>query len=235
MKKIAIITARGGSKRIPKKNIKDFCGKPIISYSIRSALESNLFDEVMVSTDSEEIAQIAKHYQAKVPFLRRAETANDFATTSDVLLEVLDDYEKRGKTFDTACCIYPTAPFVTAQQLIKADGILKKENADVVVPMVAFSYPPQRGMVQREDGCVEMLSAQYINTRSQDLEKIYHDCGQFYYFSTSAFKKSKNIMQGKIMPIIISELEVQDIDNESDWKLAELKYQLLIEGKCCLH
>lgn len=234
MKSIAIITARGGSKRIPHKNIKDFCGKPIIIYSIEAALGSNLFDEVMVSTDDEKIAHIAKEAGAAVPFMRNKKTSDDYATTSDVLLEVLDAYEKRGEKYESACCIYPTAPFVTAQKLIEAEKMMRKANADSVVPMVAFSYPPQRGMVQTGDGSVEMISPQYANTRTQDLEKIYHDCGQFYYFSVSAFRKSKNIMQGKIMPIIISELEMQDIDNELDWNLAEMKYRLLMEEKCCL-
>lgn len=227
MKSIAIITARGGSKRIPGKNIKDFCGKPIISYSIQAALESNIFDEVMVTTDSNEIAQIASQYGAKVPFLRSERTSNDFATTSDVLVEVLEEYEKRGEVFETACCIYPTAPFVTARHLVEAQRILKESNADIVMPMVAFSYPPQRGLLKKSDGSVAMISPQYINTRSQDLEPIYHDCGQYYFFSVSQFRQNQNIMRGKIFPIIISELEMQDIDNETDWKLAELKYRLL--------
>lgn len=226
---IAIITARGGSKRIPRKNIRGFCGKPIMQYSIEAALESYLFDEVMVSTDDAEIAEIAKKCGANVPFMRSEEASNDYATTSDVILEVINEYEKLGKTFDNACCIYPTAPFVTAQQLKKADETLKKEKADIVIPVVAFSYPPQRGMIQNIDGSLKMLTPQYMNSRSQDLEKIYHDCGQFYYFSVPKFKTNKNIMKGKIMPIVISEIEMQDIDNELDWKLAELKYSLFIE------
>lgn len=230
---LAVITARGGSKRIPRKNIKEFCGEPIIAYSIRAALESGIFEEVMVSTDDEEIAQAARSYGANVPFMRSKETANDFATTSDVLLEVLGEYEKRGQCFERACCIYPTAPFVTSHKLIQAMEVLEKEKADVVIPMVAFSYPPQRGVVKKEDGSVEMVLPQYINTRSQDLEDIYHDCGQFYAFSVSNFKATQNIMKGRIVPIIVSELEMQDIDNESDWKLAELKYKIMMEDSGC--
>lgn len=229
MRSIAIITARGGSKRIPKKNIKDFCGRPIISYSIQAALESKLFDEVMVSTDSDEIAQIATQYGARVPFLRSPETSSDTATTSEVIQEVLDRYETEGEYFDTACCIYPTAPFMKASHLVEASEILADKEADIVIPMAAFSYPPQRGMVQGRDGSVKMVHPEYRNSRSQDLEPIYHDCGQYYFFSVPKFKVNQNIMCGRIVPIIISQLEMQDIDNESDWKLAELKYRLLVE------
>ena len=139
-KRIAIITARGGSKRIPKKNIKDFCGKPIIAYSIEAAISSKLFDEVMVSTDSEEIAEIAKKYGASVPFMRSAETSNDYATTNDVLIEVFNEYEKRGQEFDIAVCIYPTAPFVTADKLKRAIDMVEKDGADAVTPVVQFRF-----------------------------------------------------------------------------------------------
>lgn len=229
MYSIAIILARGGSKRIPQKNIKDFCGKPILAYSIETALKSKVFDEVMVSTNSDKIADLAKKYGANVPFRRSEKNADDFATTSNALLEVLDEYEKRGKKFEVACCIYPTAPFVTAKHLIEAVALLKSKKADVVLPVVAFSYPPQRGLIQKENGNIEMAFPQYMDARSQDLEKIYHDCGQYYVFKVSAFQKNKNIMRGRIWPVTVSELEMQDIDNESDWKLAEIKYKLLME------
>ncbi len=229
MNKIAIITARGGSKRIPHKNMKHFCGKPILAYSIEAALESKVFDEVMVSTDSDAIAKVALKYGAEVPFRRSAETADDYSTTNNVLLEVLDEYEKRGRKFEVACCIYPTAPFVTANRLAEAVASLKSRKADVVMPVTVFSYPPQRGLIQNEDGSVEMALPQYMNTRSQDLKKIYHDCGQYYVFDVEAFRKQKNIMQGKIWPMVVSELEMQDIDNESDWILAEIKYKQFME------
>ena len=147
MRRIAIITARGGSKRIPRKNIKEFCGKPILAYSIEAALASGLFDTVMVSTDDEEIAGIAKEYGAEVPFYRSEATSNDFATTNDVLLEVLAEYEKRGEQYDVACCIYPTAPFVTSEKLKDATKRLEDSDADTIIPVVAFSYPPQRAMI----------------------------------------------------------------------------------------
>ena len=224
MKKVAIITARGGSKRIPRKNIKEFCGKPILAYSIEAALGSGLFDTVMVSTDDEEIAQIAREYGAEVPFFRSEKTANDFATTNDVLLEVLEEYEKRGQHFDLACCIYPTAPFVTAKKLQTAEKMLLESDADTLIPVVSFSYPPQRAMIMENDRLV-FEYPQYMDSRSQDLTPHYHDVGQFYFFHTEAFSKNKKLMLGNILPMVVSELEVQDIDNLTDWEIAEIKYR----------
>ncbi len=230
MSSIAIITARGGSKRIPKKNIKEFCGKPIIAYSIEAAKESGLFDEVMVSTDSEEIAGIARRYGAAVPFMRSEKTSGDFAGTNDVLMEVLEEYEKRGKRYETGCCIYPTAPFVTAEKLKDAMGKLMAGDADTLIPVVEFSYPPKRALVIR-DGLLQFGNPVYMDSRSQDLEKEYHDVGQFYCFKTAAFWKNKKLMLGKILPYVVSEMEVQDIDNDSDWQIAEIKYKLLTKEK----
>ena len=225
-RRIAIITARGGSKRIPQKNIRSFCGKPILTYSIEAALASKLFDEVMVSTDSEEIAQIAEEAGAKVPFLRSAETSNDYATTADVLLEVLSEYEKQGKRFDTVCCIYPTAPFVTAQKLQRAVLLLEEEDADSVVPVVRYSFPPQRAFVIR-DGLTVMKYPEHARSRSQDLEPYFHDCGQFYCMQTERFLQKKQIFTDRTLSIEMPETEVQDIDNETDWELAELKYKIM--------
>lgn len=227
-KKIAIITARGGSKRIPRKNIKEFCGKPIMAYSIQAAVDSAVFDTVMVSTDDEEIAQIARQYGAEVPFYRSAETAGDFATTNDVLLEVLAEYEKRGRKFDMAVCIYPTAPFVTAGKLRSAVEQLSASDADTLIPVVAFSYPPQRAMVV-EEGRLVFKYPRYLDSRSQDLTPHYHDAGQFYVFRTAAFQANRKLMVGDILPMVVSELEVQDIDNQTDWEIAEMKYRLMTE------
>lgn len=227
MKKIAIITARGGSKRIPYKNIKDFLGKPILAYSIEAAIASNEFDEVMVSTDDEKIAEIAKQYGAKVPFYRSEKTSGDFATTNDVLLEVIDEYEKRGETFDIGVCIYPTAPFVTGEKIKKAVRTLVESDADTLIPVVQFSYPPKRSMVIR-DGKLIFAHPEFIDSRSQDLESEYHDVGQFYCFKIDAYKKNKKLMLGNILPMVIDETEVQDIDNESDWKIAEIKYKAML-------
>lgn len=227
MKKIAMITARGGSKRIPRKNIKEFCGKPIIAYSIEAALASGVFDTVMVSTDDEEIAEVAKQYGAEVPFYRSEKTSNDFATTADVILEVLEEYEKRGERFDIACCIYPTAPFLTSERLAEAVNKLEYSDADTLLPVVTFSYPVQRALIVREEKLV-FEYPQYMDSRSQDLEKHYHDVGQFYVLRTEAFKENKKLMLGSIIPYEMSEMEVQDIDNQTDWEIAEMKYRILM-------
>lgn len=230
IKRLAIITARGGSKRIPKKNIREFCGKPIIGYSIQAAKDAGVFDTVMVSTDSEEIAAIAKQEGAEVPFLRSEETSGDFATTSDVILEVLLQYEARGEVFDEVCCIYPTAPFVTGEKLKDAVNVMEEKKYDSVMPVTPFSFPPLRGMVLDGDK-ISYKWEKYEDYRSQDLETIYHDCGQFYVLNTEVFKQTKKLVTKNTGAIEISELEMQDIDNEIDWKLAELKYELLRERK----
>lgn len=226
---VAIITARGGSKRIPRKNIKEFCGKPILAYSVEAAIASGIFDRVMVSTDDEEIAEIARRYGAEVPFMRSEKTANDFATTTDVIFEVLDEYARRGEQFELGCCIYPTAPFVTAEKLKKGMETLLSGDADTLIPVVSFSYPPQRAMVIRE-GMLSFGQPEYLTTRSQDLEPYYHDAGQFYLFRTEAYRRNGNLLKGKILPLVVSELEVQDIDNLTDWEIAEMKYRLMLKN-----
>ena len=227
MKAVAIITARGGSKRIPGKNKKEFLGKPIICYSIEAALQSGLFEEVMVSTDDEEIAKIAESAGASIPFMRSEATANDYATTDDVLMEVLEEYEKRGKSFDYMACIYPTAPFVTAEKLQNAMQILQENQASGVMPVVSFSFPPQRGMAIR-GGRLEYCYPENAMKRSQDLETMYHDCGQFYCYDVEKYRACRGDLPYGYFPIEVPELEVQDIDNFSDWKLAEIKYQMMM-------
>lgn len=230
MANIAIIPARGGSKRIPKKNIKSFLGKPIIAYSIKAALDSGLFDEVMVSTDSEEIASIALKYGAKVPFLRSDENANDFATTFSVIEEVLADYQKKGEIFNTAVCIYPTAPFVSSKKLIKAFSSLNENNYDCVFPVMQFSFPIQRALSLDDDTSkVKMIHPENMSVRSQDLESSFHDAGQFYFFNIKKLLPKKKLWTNNTGAIIINEIEGQDIDSLTDWKLAELKYKLLYE------
>ena len=221
---VAIITARGGSKRIPRKNIRDFCGRPILSYSIRAALGSGAFDEVMVSTDDDEIVRVARQWGAEVPFLRSESASGDYASTDEVILEVIREYEKRGVQFERFCCIYPTAPFLTAKRLQEAMALL--DTAESVMPVVAFSYPPQRGLIV-ENGRVRRKYPQYQNTRSQDLEKMYHDCGQFYACRTDAFLRDGTTDVADLVPIYLTDLEVQDIDTEEDWEIAELKYRRL--------
>lgn len=223
---IAIITARGGSKRIPRKNIRDFLGKPIITYSIDAALKCGFFDEVMVSTDDEEIAEIAKAAGASVPFMRSSATSNDYATTTEVLLEVLSEYEKLGKTFDYMACLYPTNPFVTPEKLSNAFEIIKNGDCAEVLPVVPFSFPPQRGYILNEDNSLSYKWEQFKECRSQDLEKMYHDAGQFYFYNVEMYRKNKGV-KGIVRPIICPESEVQDIDNEEDWQLAEIKVEAM--------
>ncbi|MBR0343403.1 MAG: pseudaminic acid cytidylyltransferase [Oscillospiraceae bacterium] len=226
MSNIAIITARGGSKRIPKKNIKEFCGQPIIAYSIKAAIDSGSFDEVMVSTDSEEIAKIAIQSGAKVPFLRSDKTSNDHATTVDVITEVLDEYSKLGQAFDYFTCIYPTAPFISGEILRDAIERVESSDAEALVPVVRFSFPPQRAFVIKDDKVCYMYP-EFEKARSQDLEPIYHDCGQFYICSCDAFNKYKSLITPNTIPYIMPEEMVQDIDNMSDWVIAEAKYKVL--------
>ena len=229
-KSIAVIPARGGSKRIPHKNIKDFCGQPIIAYSIKAALDSGIFDEVMVSTDDHEIAAVAKKFGATVPFMRSAKTSDDFAITADVLAEVLDEYSKRGKSFDWFACIYPTAPFVTAKKLRAAFDTLKQSGADTLNPVVKFSYPPQRAFVMHDGFLVYKWPENYTR-RSQDLEPFYHDAGQFYFYRRLSFVNSYGGggESLKKIPMLMDEIEELDIDNLSDWELAETKFRLLQE------
>jgi N-acylneuraminate cytidylyltransferase len=225
-KSLAIITARGGSKRIPRKNIKSFLGNPIIKYSIDAAIHSKCFDEVMVSTDDREIAGISERLGARIPFMRSETTSNDFATTADVIEEVLLEYKKTGKVFDYCCCIYPTAPFVSPERLKEGLNILTLKNVDSVLPVVRFSYPIQRAL-KIENGRLLMIWPENLNKRSQDLMPAYHDAGQFYWLKVESFLKQKKLYAENSAPIEIPESEVQDIDNEEDWKIAEMKYRIL--------
>lgn len=223
MKNLCIIPARGGSKRIPRKNIKPFLGKPIIAYSIEAALKTGIFDEVMVSTDDPEIAEIARKYGANVPFYRSAETANDFATTADVLTEVLDMYASQGKYFDRMCCIYATAPLIQPQDITEAFDLLGQRDFQSVYPVVEFSYPIWRCLDVAQDGTMKRHWPEYEKFRSQDLPKEYHDSGTFYCYDIKKWQDGV----GSIGAIVLPETQVQDIDNETDWALAEMKYKLL--------
>ena len=230
MNAICIITARGGSKRIPGKNKKLFLGRPIICYSIEAALASGLFDEVMVSTDDREIAEISTKAGANVPFMRSNDTSGDYATTDDVLMEVLAKYQKMGKVFEYMACIYPTAPFVTAEKLKDAMRILVESGSGGVMPVVRFSFPPQRGMIVK-DGRLEYCYPENAMKRSQDLETMYHDCGQFYCYHVAKYLACKGDLPKGYVPVITPETEVQDIDNLSDWELAEMKYKMMLQRK----
>lgn len=228
MSAIAIITARGGSKRIPHKNIRNFCGKPILAYSIEAARESGVFDEIMVSTDDPQIAKIAVSYGAAVPFLRSAETSNDTVSSSDAVAEVLQQYAKLGRRFSLVANLYPTAPFLTAAHLREAVMQLQNSDADTLVPVVRFSFPPQRGFLIQA-GKLRAAQPEYSEARSQDLPAIYHDAGQFYLAKGDYFLARPRFYSDNMIPYELPEWDVQDIDTESDWKMAEYKYKWIHE------
>ena len=224
---LAIIPARGGSKRIPKKNIKDFLGKPIIAYAIQNAIDSQIFDEVMVSTDDKDIEKIALNYGANVPFKRSEKNSNDFATTIDVITEVLSSYKKNGKNFKYACCIYPCTPLLNKENLKNSYSLLKRDNLDCVFPIIRYGFPIQRAVKINNNGLVEMLHPVYLNTRSQDLEPTFHDAGQFYFFKVDDLLLKQKLLTNNTSYIELSEMEAQDIDNLIDWELAEIKYKII--------
>jgi N-acylneuraminate cytidylyltransferase len=225
MNNLAIIPARGGSKRIPRKNIKDFLGEPMISYSIRAAKNSGLFRTIMVSTDDEEIAETAKRQGAEIPFFRSPENSDDHATTADVLVEVLEWYSQQQIVpYENVSCIYPCAPLIQSEKLIQAYELLLT-GYDSVIPIVPFGYPLSRALETR-NGKVRFSVQEHWNRRSQDLPTYYHDSGQFYWLDIQAFLKSKQLITDNTGYVELSEIEAQDIDNHEDWTLAELKYKL---------
>ncbi|MGG6231417.1 pseudaminic acid cytidylyltransferase [Tenacibaculum sp. SDUM215027] len=227
MTRIAIIPARGGSKRIPKKNIKTFLGKPIIAYSIEAAIKSDLFNQVIVSTDNIEIAEIAQQYGATVPFIRSKKNSDDFATTFDVIKEVLNWYHEQNISIELACCLYATAPFINSELLHKAKEKLISNQFDTVFPAIRFSFPIQRAIKMVDgNGKFNLFQPEYLSSRSQDLEPAFHDAGQFYFFKPTVILENKKLWTDNSGIIEIDELLAQDIDNETDWKLAELKYKL---------
>ncbi|MBS0000580.1 MAG: pseudaminic acid cytidylyltransferase [Cyclobacteriaceae bacterium] len=218
---LAIIPARGRSKRIPGKNIKPFLGKPIIAYSIENALQSGLFEEIMVSTDDEGIADLARKFGANVPFLRSEKTSDDHAILNDVLREVVAGYRKMGRRFDAICMLLSTAPLIRQSVLLGAHELLIKEHFDSVRPVVKYPYPIQRSL-RMNNNRVEMFFPENYSTRSQDLEPAYHDAGQFYWIN-----KDKGLTDPNKGGILIPEMEAHDIDSPEDWEMAELKYKLL--------
>lgn len=226
MSVIAIITARGGSKRIPKKNIKEFYGKPMLAYAIEAAKGAGIFDEIMVSTDSEEIADVARKYGANVPFMRSEKTSNDFATTFDVLEEVINEYKKQGKSFDKLCCIYPCVPFLTSKTLNESYKTFINGNYDALQPVCTYPSPIERAM-RLDNGLLVPDSPEKLKIRTQDLQKAYFDVGMFYYCQTEVMLREKTLVPNKTAGYVIDEPECQDIDTPDDWKMAELKYKLL--------
>ena len=224
MKTLCIIPARGGSKRIPRKNINNFLGHPIIYYSIKNAIESKCFDEIMVSTDDVEIKEIALRYGANVPFIRSIKNSDDNVPIKDVIIEVLLKYKDIGINFDYVCCIFATAPLLNKKNIIL--GLEKIKEFDYVFAVTPFSFPIQRSLVIKNNTSF-FKYPEYINTRSQDLEVHYQDAGQFYWSKTNRLLETKEIYSKNNFTIILNEIEVQDIDNKSDWIIAEMKFKLL--------
>ncbi|MDR2942396.1 MAG: pseudaminic acid cytidylyltransferase [Treponema sp.] len=223
---IAIITARGGSKRIPKKNIKDFFGRPMLSYAISACKDSGIFSEIMVSTDSEEIAEVANNSGARVPFMRSPKTADDFASTFDVLEEVINNYKKEGQEFDHLCCVYPCVPFLSGKTLQNAYAQLAESGSDALQPVCKFPVPVEWAM-KIENGILVPNDRKAQLIRSQDLTPKYFDVGMFYMIKTAIMLKEKSLTPPKTMAYIMDEREVQDIDTIDDWLMAEIKYKLI--------
>lgn len=224
---IAIIPARGGSKRIPRKNIKLFHGKPMIAYSIEAAKLSGCFDKIIVSTDDQEIAEVALQYGAEVPFLRPEKLSNDHATTMDVMQHALNWCEAEGMEIENVCCLYATAPFVLPEYIKQGYQRLKSENAQFIFSATTFPFPIQRAIKLSPAGEVSMYSPENEQVRSQDLVEAYHDAGQFYWGKASAFKNALPIFSEHSRVILMPRSRVQDIDTAEDWEFAEILYSAL--------
>ncbi|MCX6074655.1 MAG: pseudaminic acid cytidylyltransferase [Campylobacterales bacterium] len=225
--KIAIIPARGGSKRIPRKNIKLFQGKPMIAYSIEAAKECGLFDKIIVSTDDEEIAEIARSYGAEVPFIRPKELSDDHTATIPVIAHAIQTLQEQGDSIDTVCCIYATAPFIRSEDIVSAYNALLTHNKQYAFPVTSFPFPIFRGVKRDEEGNVQMFFPEHFSTRSQDLEEAYHDVGQFYWGTSEAWLEGNPIFSEAATTIILPRHLVQDIDTLEDWERAELMYKVL--------
>jgi len=222
--KIAVIPARGGSKRIPRKNIKEFFGRPMISWAISAALGAKLFDEVVVSTDDEEIASIANNSGAKTPFMRPSELADDLTPTVPVIAHAISEYARNGVTVEYACCIYPCSPFIESEDLVAGFNLMREFGSDFVYPVSEYPHPVQRAMRQLKNGKMEFLQSEFELTRTQDLEKTYHDCGQFYWGVGQAWLDNKK-MHTDGLGMILPSWRFVDIDSEDDWKRAEDIYR----------
>ncbi|MUL09196.1 pseudaminic acid cytidylyltransferase [Aliivibrio fischeri] len=229
--KIAIIPARGGSKRIPRKNIKLFYGKPMIAYSIEAAIESNCFDKVIVSTDDHEIAEVAKQYGAEVPFMRPENISDDYATTMDVIQHAVQWCEQQGLPLTHVCCLYATAPFVQSKDLQKGWEIVQQPDVKYAFSATPFPFPIQRAIKLSNCGSVSMFSPEHELTRSQDLEESYHDAGQFYWGEVSAFKQGIGFFNKQSRIVELPRKRVQDIDTPEDWEFAEVLFFMLDREK----
>lgn len=225
--RLAVIPARGGSKRIPRKNIKSFCGKPIIAWSIEAAQASGCFDKIIVSTDDTEIAEVARAYGAHVPFIRPPELSDDHTGTTPVIVHAIDWANKNIGTVDYACCIYATAPFVSAADLRCGFELLKQQRADYAFSVTSYPFPIQRAVKITEKHRIEMFTPEYFQSRSQDLEEAFHDAGQFYWGTANAWLQNKSLFSEYATPIKLPRHRVQDIDTPEDWIRAEWLFKAM--------
>lgn len=223
--RLAVIPARGGSKRIPRKNIKLFCGKPMIAWSIEAALQSGCFDQIVVSTDDAEIADIARQSGVKVPFMRPAELSDDHTGTTAVMAHAIDWFVKRGQTPAQVCCLYPTAPFVRADDLRRGLAALTEAGSDYAFSVTSYAFPIQRAIRLTAENRVAMLNPEHFSTRSQDLEEAYHDAGQFYWGRADAWLQGRMIFSPAAVPVMLPRHRVQDIDTPEDWLRAEWMFK----------
>lgn len=229
---LAIIPARGGSKRIPRKNIKPFCGKPMIAWSIEAALESGCFDRIIVSTDDDGIAEVARQYGAEVPFMRPLELSDDHTGTIPVIRHAIETINSQGRAVEQACCLYATAPFIQAEDLRRGLEILQGSRGDYAFSVTSYAFPIQRAIRLTREGRVEMFNPEHFNTRSQDLEEAYHDAGQFYWGRTDAWLQGKMIFSPASLPVMLPRHRVQDIDTPEDWVRAEWLFKAMqTQGK----
>lgn len=229
--RLAVIPARGGSKRIPRKNIKEFCGKPMIAWSIEAAQESGSFDRIIVSTDDEEIATVAERWGAEVPFTRPANLSDDYTGTIPVVAHAIQTLVEEGMRFSAVCCLYATAPFVQAEHLRRGHELLASSDVDYAFSVTSYAFPIQRALRLNSDGRVDMLHPEYFLTRSQDLEEAFHDAGQFYWGRPHAWLNQRPIFSSAALPVLLPRYCVQDIDTPEDWRYAELMFQVMRQSK----
>lgn len=225
--RVAIIPARGGSKRIPRKNIRPFCGRPMIARSIDAALNSGCFDRILVSTDDAEIAEVARACGAETPFVRPAELSEDYTGTIPVIAHAIEWLRRQGEQPTEVCCLYATAPFVRADDLRRGLELLNQTGCDYAFSVTSYVFPIQRAIRITVTGRVEMFNPELVNTRSQDLEETWHDAGQFYWGRAEAWLAGRPIFTSDTVPVILPRHRVQDIDTEEDWERAELLFKAL--------
>lgn len=225
--KLAVIPARGGSKRIPHKNIKDFCGQPMIAWSIQAAIESQCFDRIIVSTDDKKIASVAQQYGAEAPFTRPAELSDDYTGTIPVIAHATEWQVQHGEAPIEVCCIYATAPFIEAKDLQRGLHTIQDSGSDYAFSVTTYPYPIQRAIRITQESRIEMLNPEHFNTRSQDLEETWHDAGQFYWGKTEAWLTGKPIFSQGASPVILPRHRVQDIDTTEDWERAEWLFKAM--------